>query len=143
MSSKAFHELFGAYIRKILSQTQLENLLNYHSNLLRFEILHFGKSTHMSIQARRQIFGAYIRKILSHSQLVNLKNYHCKLLKLEARLVEKPSHSPKQNNKVKKRITPIPLVSIFLPFIFFKYIKNINNCSIFRELHQKLHMLIL
>ena len=119
MSSKAFHELFGAYIRKILSQTQLENLLNYHSNLLRFEILHFGKSTHMSIQARRQIFRAYIRKILSHSQLVNLKNYHCKLLKLEARLVEKPSHTPTQNNKVKKRIMPTYIVSIFLPLIIY------------------------
>ena len=114
MSSKAFHELFGAYIRKILSQTQLENFINYHSNLLRFEILHFGKSTHMSIQARRQIFGAYIRKILSHSQLVNLKNYHCKLLRLKARLVEKSTHFPisPQSSNI-NRITPTYIVSIF------------------------------
>ena len=64
----------------------------------------------MSSQAKEELYKALVEKI---------KLYYARPLRLEMRLVEKSPHTPPQTNKVKKRITPIYVVSIFLALIYY------------------------
>ena len=53
MLSQTGQELYKAYIEKILSQTQLNNLKNYYARLLRLEMRMVEKSPHTPPQSNK------------------------------------------------------------------------------------------